>query len=88
MKLREMEWEERVWLAFKRAVAYIPLTVRMEAVLTMVKASEENAKKRGSSIVGEGDVVSAAKKKVPRSHRSLSLTILREQGMDVDKYKC
>jgi hypothetical protein len=88
MKLRKIVWNEKVWTAFKRAVAYIPLTVRMEAILTIIEASEKEARKRGSDIVEEQDLVRAAKKKVPRAYRSISLNILREQGINVDKYDC
>lgn len=82
-----MDWDERVWQAFKRAIAHISLTVRMEAVLSIVEAGEKEAKQRKSKIVEEEDLVRAAKKNVPLAYRSLSLSILREQDINVDKYE-
>lgn len=82
-----MDWDERVWQAFKRAITHISLTVRMEAVLSIVEAGEKEAKQRKSKIVEEEDLVRAAKKNVPLAYRSLSLSILREQDINVDKYE-
>ena len=81
-----MPWDEQLWLNLRRAAGYIPPTVRMEAVITMIEGSERAAQKRGASIVEEVDLVKTAVKKVPLSVRSLCLDILREQGIEVDKY--
>jgi len=81
-----MSWDEQLWLNLRRAAGYIPPTVRMEAVITMIEGSELAAQKRGASIVEEVDLVKTAVKKVPLSVRSLCLDILREQGVEVDKY--
>ncbi len=59
----------------------------MEAVLSIVEAGEKEAKQRKSKIVEEEDLVRAAKKNVPLAYRSLSLSILREQDINVDKYE-
>jgi hypothetical protein len=81
-----MRWDERVWLAFRRAAAYIPPTVRMEAILATIEESERKARERGSDMVEEVDLVKAAMKRVPASVKSVCLEVLREQGINVDKY--
>lgn len=86
LSLRSMDWDERIWLALRRAAISIPLSVRMEAVLTVIRTSEEEAKRRGSDIVEEVDLVRAVKKRVPPSVRPMSFVVLREQGIDLDKY--
>ncbi|NIR87164.1 hypothetical protein GWO13_06145 [Candidatus Bathyarchaeota archaeon] len=86
IKLKTMEWSERVWEALKRAVTSMPIFIRKRALEKIIKESEENAKKRNSSIVEEVDLVKAAKEKVPRIVRPMCLDALREQGTDVDKY--
>ena len=86
IKLKTMEWSERVWEALKRAVTPIPIFIRKRALEKIIKESEENARKRNSNIVEEVDLVKAAKEKVPRIVRSVCLDAIREQGIDVDKY--
>lgn len=86
MKLKKMDWDEKVWVAFKRASAYIPPTVRMEAVLRIIEESEKEAKIRGSNLVEEKDLVIAAKRKVPKAYKQISLDILKEQGISVNEH--
>jgi hypothetical protein len=81
--LRTMAWDEQVWQAFVRAAAYIPPAVRMEAVVLVVEQSERIARARGAHAVEERDLVVAAREKVPRAYRALSLQILEEQGIKV-----
>lgn len=81
-----MAWDERIWLALRRAAISIPPSVRIEAVLAVIKKSEEEATRRGSDIVEEVDLVRAVKRKVPPSFRPMSFVVLREQGIDLDKY--
>ncbi len=82
MKLRSMGWNEKTWNALIRSFAYIPPTIRMEALLTMIKTSEEEARGRKSPKVEEEDLVKAAKKKVPTPYKSISLLILKECGIN------
>ncbi len=86
MKLRTMPWDERVWLALRRAITAVPLRIRMEALISVVEGSEEEARRRGSLQVEEADLVKAAKKKVPRAFRSMALQILKECGVNVNGY--
>ncbi len=81
-----MPWDEHLWVSLRRAAGYIPPAVRTEAVLTMIEGSEREARTRGASIVEEVDLVKTAVKKIPLSVRSLCLDILRELGVEVDKY--
>lgn len=87
MKLKKMDWDEKVWVAFKRASAYIPPIVRMEAVLGVIEESEREARKRGSKRVMEKDLVVATKRKVPRAYKRVSLEILEEQGITIEENK-
>lgn len=80
-ELRTMPWEERVWKAFLRAAAYIPPTVRMEAIIAVIEESEKNAQARGAREVGEQDLIAAARRRVPPAYRETSLKILEEQGI-------
>jgi len=84
MSLKSMPWSEPVWQAFLRAAAYIPPVVRMEAVVLVVEQSERLARARGADTVEEADLVVAAREKVPRAYRKISLQILEEQGLKVD----
>lgn len=86
MQLKKMQWDERVWLALRRAAAYIPPTVRMEAILATIEESEREAKSRGSNIVREVDLVKAVKKRVPSAVKPQCLAVLRELGINVDDY--
>ena len=81
MQIKSMAWEERIWQAFVRAAAYIPPTVRMEAVTLVVERSEHLARARRSDLVEEMDLMTAAAEKVPRAYRRVSLQILEEQGL-------
>jgi len=85
MALRKMPWDERIWLTLRRAAAYIPPSVRMEAILTTIEESEREAKARGSAIVEENDLVKAVKKKVPPSVRDQCLAVLQELGINVSQ---
>lgn len=85
-KLKTMPWDENIWKALLRAAAYIPPTVRVEALIAVIKESEREAIRRGSEIVEERDLVIAAHRKVPAAYKEVSLQILREQGINVDKY--
>jgi len=78
-----MNWDERVWKALLRAAAYIPPTVRMEAVLSIIEESEKIAKSRGSNIVEEEDLVKAVVKRVPKAYKRISLKILSECGINI-----
>lgn len=82
-KLRTMPWDEKVWRAFLRATAYIPPTIRMEAIIAIIEESEKNARNRGAEQVGEEDLVAAAHKQVPPTYKQISLKILEEQGINV-----
>lgn len=82
-EIRKMNWEDKVWKAFLRAVAYIPPQVRMEALLLVVERSEELARARGSEVVEEEDLVQAAIEKTPKAYKRVSLQILSEQGLSV-----
>ncbi len=83
MKIKKMDWDEKIWQSFVRAAAYIPPQVRMEAVILVVERSEELARKRNSPRVEEEDLVQAAAEKVPKAYRKVSLQILKEQGLKV-----
>jgi hypothetical protein len=76
-----MTWSEPVWQAFLRAAAYIPPAVRMEAVVLVVAQAEALARRRGSEVVEASDLFLAARDKVPRAYRKVSLQILEEQGI-------
>lgn len=86
MKFRNMVWDERIWQAFVRAAAYIPPTVKMEAVLLVIERSEKLAQKRGSCRVEEQDLVHATAQKIPAAYRRVSLQVLEEQGLKVPAY--
>lgn len=84
-KLRTMPWDERVWRAFLRAATYIPPTIRMEAIIAIIEESEKNARTRGAEQVREEDLVAAAHKRVPPAYKQISLKILEEQGIRIEK---
>ncbi len=83
MELRKMPWHEGTWLTLRRAAAYIPPTVRMEAVITIVKASEAEAKARDSPLVEDTDLTHAASRKIPMSVRPMALSVLEELGISI-----
>ena len=83
---RKLRWDDRVWNALIRASAYIPPSVRVEALMSIIEESERIATSRGSDVVEEYDLVLAAYRRVPLAYRRVSFQILKEQGIDVDKW--
>jgi 2-phosphoglycerate kinase len=81
-----MPWSEETWTILRRAAAYIPPAIRMEAILTIVEASEEEARARGSPVVDNEDLAKAAIKKIPTNVRPLAISVLEELGLDVSRY--
>lgn len=85
-RIRKMPWKEETWTILRRAAAYVPPSIRMEAVLTLVDASEKEARARGSPVVENDDLARAAAKKIPTAVKPLAISVLEELGLDVRRY--
>ena len=82
--MRSMPWDEALWQRLKDAISPMPPFVRQRALRTIVEASETFARKRGSEVVQEEDLVRAAKTKTPALTRRRMLDALAEMGIRVE----
>jgi hypothetical protein len=80
--LKKMEWDKRVWSALCASITPMPTIVRKRALSTIIKTSEEVAKRRSSELVEADDLFKAVYQKVPKPMRKMCLELLDEQGIN------
>ena len=82
--MRSMPWDEDLWRKLKDAISPMPPFVRQRALRSIVEASEALAQVRGSEVVAEEDLVTAAKTKTSALGRQRMLDGLVEVGINVE----
>lgn len=81
-----MEWEKTTSEKFNLMISKMPLFHRGLAQIAAIKKAEENAKKRGSNLVEEQDVISAFFTEVPKPLYSVMVRLLEHTGFNYKKY--
>jgi len=81
--LREMNWEERLWLALKDAMSGMPTFIRGKAMSKIVSSAEGYARKRGSNLVEREDLARAFDTAVPKAIKPLCRRALKDAGVEV-----
>ncbi len=73
---RRLEWNENVWKALLRSLAYIPPTTKVRALASIVEEAEKAA---NGGRVGEAEVLAAIESRVPEAFREQAKGIFREE---------
>lgn len=79
--MKNMEWDERVWLATKDAVSGIPPFVRGRALRKIISKAEEIAMERNALKVESQDVWNAVELAVPEMAKPMCRDALKEAGL-------
>lgn len=82
-----MEWDKEVEAKFNLMINKMPLFHRRIAESVAKATAEENARKRNSPLVQEGDVVRAFFSEVPKPFYSMMIKLFEDVGFDYRKYQ-
>lgn len=83
----ELNWDTQTQEKFKALLAKLPLFHRKMAESMVSEKANELAIARGVSLIGEEDLVKALFTEVPKVFLDQMLGLLKEVGIDYEKYK-
>ncbi len=81
-----MDWDLKTKDKFNLFTSKIPVFHRHITEEVVMKMAEESAKKRGSSLIEEQDVISAFFSGVPSPFYSMMVKLLEQTGFDYKKH--
>ncbi|MCX5681453.1 MAG: hypothetical protein NT079_04145 [Candidatus Omnitrophica bacterium] len=81
-----MNWDAATQKKYDAMIAKIPLFHREITKQIVPLKAEENAKDRGSSVIEEGDVISAFLTEVPKAFYSLMIRLMDDVGFQHKPY--
>lgn len=82
-----MEWDNEVYRKFKLMISGMPLFHRKVAEKMVGRQAEINAKKRGSQLVEEEDIVRAFFSEVPKPFLERMVVLLKDVGFNYKPYQ-
>ncbi|MFA6378843.1 MAG: hypothetical protein WCX16_03570 [Candidatus Omnitrophota bacterium] len=80
-----MQWEKMTQQKYDLMISKIPLFHREITKQVVPLKAEENAKTRGASAIGEGDVIQAFLTEVPKAFYSMMIRLMDDVGFDYKK---
>jgi hypothetical protein len=83
----QLQWEPVALEKYNQMLKRIPVFHRNIARVVVLKKAEMNAKERGVSHIGEGDLARAFLTEVPKAFYSLMIRIMDEVKLDYKKYE-
>lgn len=82
-----MEWDGEVYRKFELMISKMPLFQRKVAEKMAGRQAEINAKKRGSQLIGEEDIVRAFFSEVPKPFLEMMVVLLKDVGFNYKPYQ-
>ena len=83
----ELNWDQTTQEKFKALLSKLPLFHRKMAENMVSEKASELANARGASVIEEQDLVKALFAEVPKVFLDQMLGLLKEAGIDYEKYK-